>query len=185
MILTVLVKLYLFGETAVERALPARHRRSGNCERAAKPDRVSGHGSETETIENAMSPRAKTLATLAVICAAFTALAVTFLAEPPGPPTGLYPIHSWTPTSLTPTPCGAPMLIWSASRRTCRISTVTHGPHPGQGTVLRFDTNQNLIIPKAHSDIVMGHGSRRNDNCYNCHNETNLLLLQTRDGHEL
>jgi hypothetical protein len=51
---------------------------------------------------------------------------------------------------------------------------------------LRYDPNQNLIIPKEHSDIVMGHGSHgRNNNCFNCHNENNLTLLQTRDGHEV
>jgi formate-dependent nitrite reductase cytochrome c552 subunit len=49
--------------------------------------------------------------------------------------------------------------------------------------VLRFDAKQNLIIPPEHSDIVMGHGEHgRNNNCFNCHNETNLEQLQTRDG---
>ena len=56
----------------------------------------------------------------------------------------------------------------------------------GKPPPLRFDTNQNLIIPKEHSDIVMGHGSHgRNNNCFNCHNENDLTLLQTRDGHEV
>jgi hypothetical protein len=56
----------------------------------------------------------------------------------------------------------------------------------GKPPVLRFDTNQNLIVPKEHPDIVMGHGSHgRNNNCFNCHNESNLELLQTRDGHEI
>ncbi len=51
---------------------------------------------------------------------------------------------------------------------------------------LRFDTNQNLIIPSEHKDIVMGHGRHnRNNNCFNCHDEQNLELLQTRDGHEV
>ena len=51
---------------------------------------------------------------------------------------------------------------------------------------LRFDTNQNLIIPKEHEDIVMKHGSHnRNNICFNCHNETNLVTLQTRDGRAL
>jgi len=51
---------------------------------------------------------------------------------------------------------------------------------------LRFDTNQNLIVPQEHSDVVMNHGRHgRNNNCFNCHNEKNLLLLQTRDGREL
>lgn len=56
----------------------------------------------------------------------------------------------------------------------------------GKPPTLRFDTNQNLIIPKEHSDIVMHHGSHeRNNNCFNCHNENNLTLLQTRDRHEV
>ncbi len=37
-----------------------------------------------------------------------------------------------------------------------------------------------------HADIVMGHGQHgRNNNCFNCHNETNLTLLQPRDGRQL
>jgi formate-dependent nitrite reductase cytochrome c552 subunit len=56
----------------------------------------------------------------------------------------------------------------------------------GKPPTLRFDTNQNLIIPKEHADVVMGHGSHgRNNNCFNCHNETNLELLQSRDGRPL
>jgi len=56
----------------------------------------------------------------------------------------------------------------------------------GKPPPLRFDTNQNLIIPKEHSDIVMHHGSHeRNNNCFNCHNETNLQQFQTNDKHEL
>jgi formate-dependent nitrite reductase cytochrome c552 subunit len=52
--------------------------------------------------------------------------------------------------------------------------------------VLRYDKDQNLVIPQEHADIVMGHGSHgRNNNCFNCHNETNLELLQTRDGRPL
>jgi uncharacterized CHY-type Zn-finger protein len=51
---------------------------------------------------------------------------------------------------------------------------------------LRFDEKQNLIIPKEHSDIVMGHGSHnRNNLCFNCHDESNLEQFQTRDGRQL
>ncbi len=51
---------------------------------------------------------------------------------------------------------------------------------------LRFDSSNNLVIPKEHSDIVMAHGQHgRNNNCFNCHDEQNLLLLQTRDGRQL
>jgi hypothetical protein len=56
----------------------------------------------------------------------------------------------------------------------------------GKPPTLRFDTNHNIIVPKEHSDVVMGHGQHnRNNNCFNCHDEQNLLALQTRDGREL
>jgi hypothetical protein len=51
---------------------------------------------------------------------------------------------------------------------------------------LRYDENHNLIIPKEHENIVMGHGRHnRNNNCYNCHDEHNLERFQIRDGREL
>ena len=51
---------------------------------------------------------------------------------------------------------------------------------------IRFDANQKIVIPKEHSNIVMGHGAHdRNNLCYNCHNEQNLLTLQVRDGREV
>ena len=51
---------------------------------------------------------------------------------------------------------------------------------------IRFDANNKIIIPKEHKNIVMGHGSHdRNDLCYNCHNEQNLVTFQVRDGREL
>lgn len=56
----------------------------------------------------------------------------------------------------------------------------------GKAPILRFDANQNLILPQEHANIVLAHGGHnRNNNCFNCHNETNLELLQTRDGREL
>jgi formate-dependent nitrite reductase cytochrome c552 subunit len=49
--------------------------------------------------------------------------------------------------------------------------------------VLRYDANHKLIVPQEHSDIVMGHGEQgRNNNCFNCHDETNLEQLLARDG---
>jgi hypothetical protein len=56
----------------------------------------------------------------------------------------------------------------------------------GKPPVLRFDAQQKLIVPKEHSDVEMHHGSHnRNNNCFNCHNEQNLELLQTRDGRQI
>lgn len=51
---------------------------------------------------------------------------------------------------------------------------------------IRYDADHKIIIPKEHANIKMGHGSHdRNNLCYNCHNEANLLTLQVRDGREL
>ncbi|MBI3886327.1 MAG: hypothetical protein HY302_11445 [Opitutae bacterium] len=48
---------------------------------------------------------------------------------------------------------------------------------------LRFDANHKLLVPDEHSSIVMGHGTHeRNNLCFNCHNEHDLLTLQIRDG---
>jgi len=56
----------------------------------------------------------------------------------------------------------------------------------GKPPPIRYDEAQKIIIPKEHSDIVMGHGAHdRNNLCYNCHNEQNLLTLQVRDGREV
>jgi hypothetical protein len=52
--------------------------------------------------------------------------------------------------------------------------------------VIRYDKDGKIVIPVEHKDIVMGHGSHdRNNNCFNCHNETKLDTLQTRDHQEV
>ncbi|MBI5691893.1 MAG: hypothetical protein HZC55_17570 [Verrucomicrobia bacterium] len=51
---------------------------------------------------------------------------------------------------------------------------------------IRYDANHRIILPKEHSNFSMAHGSHdRNNQCYNCHNESNLVTLQARDGREL
>ncbi len=56
----------------------------------------------------------------------------------------------------------------------------------GKPLKLEFDAESNVILAKEHSDIHMGHGRhKRNNNCFNCHDETNLESLQTRDGHQV
>jgi hypothetical protein len=55
-----------------------------------------------------------------------------------------------------------------------------------QPVKLKLDEEGNVIVPKEHEDVVMSHGRHhRNNNCYNCHDEANLELLQTRDGRHL
>jgi formate-dependent nitrite reductase cytochrome c552 subunit len=56
----------------------------------------------------------------------------------------------------------------------------------GKPPTLKFDAQHILIVPKEHEDIVMGHGTHnRNNNCFNCHDEQNLELLQARDGRQI
>jgi hypothetical protein len=52
--------------------------------------------------------------------------------------------------------------------------------------VLKFDAEKRIVLPEEHKDLVMAHGTHnRNNNCFNCHDEADLELLQTRDGREL
>ncbi|MBA3849361.1 MAG: hypothetical protein C0502_05120 [Opitutus sp.] len=56
----------------------------------------------------------------------------------------------------------------------------------GEPPPLRFDDQHNIIVPEEHANIETQHGSHnRNNLCFNCHNENNLLSLSTREKHEL
>jgi hypothetical protein len=51
---------------------------------------------------------------------------------------------------------------------------------------IRYDEHHKIVIPKEHADITMGHGSHdRNNLCFNCHNEQNLVMLQVRDRRDV
>lgn len=51
---------------------------------------------------------------------------------------------------------------------------------------LHFNTNGLLVLPKEHQDLTMRHGrNNRNNTCFNCHNQTNMEALLTRDGRVL
>ena len=129
---------------------------------------------------------AKTNMTLSLLAATFAALAVAFLA------------NLWAkPVKLQPIPLVDTNFLSTATVRQAYPNLVRAGAdlsdfdcytchEKGKPPPLRYDANGKLIIPKEHSDIVMGHGSHgRNNNCFNCHNENNLTLLQTRDGREV
>ncbi len=56
----------------------------------------------------------------------------------------------------------------------------------GKPPTIKFDADHNIVVPQEHADVVMAHGRHnRNNNCFNCHDERNLTVLQTRDGREL
>jgi hypothetical protein len=133
-----------------------------------------------------MNAAAKTTTVLTGLAVIFLALASSFLSNLRGRSALLYPIALVETNQLD-----------TATVRRSYADLVRAGEdlsdfdcyachEKGKPPPLRFDTNNNLIVPKEHADIVMGHGSHgRNNNCFNCHNETNLELLQTRDGHEI
>jgi hypothetical protein len=133
-----------------------------------------------------MNHDARTSRTLAALSLLFVALAAAFLLNLWGRPVSLPtipPVDSIVTNTATVRQSYAELIRIKAdlSDFDCYVCHEKGKPPP-----LRFDTNQNIIIQKPHSDIVMHHGSHeRNNNCFNCHNELNLEQFQTRDGRQL
>jgi len=133
-----------------------------------------------------MTANAKTGITLAVLCGTFSVLALGFLSDAGG--------RHLTPPAI---PLVDTNFLDRATTRRSYADLVRAGEdlsdfdcyachEKTKPPPLRLDTDGNIIVAKEHPDIVMGHGQHgRNNNCYNCHNETNLVLLQPRDGREL
>ncbi len=116
----------------------------------------------------------------------FCGLALLFLSGYGPPPRSLYRIDLVDPefTESTTIRKSYAELIRTQADVSDFDCYVCH--EKGKPPPLRFDANHNLIIPEEHADVVMGHGSHnRNNNCFNCHDEQNLELLQTRDGRQL
>jgi formate-dependent nitrite reductase cytochrome c552 subunit len=128
----------------------------------------------------------KTWAVLMGLTLVFLALAAAFSLTLWGPPPKLYPIPLVDP-QFTETSTIRKSYAELIRTKADLSDFDCYGCHDRKKPpTLRFDTNQNLIIPSEHSDVVMGHGTHnRNNNCYNCHDEQNLDLLQTRDGHQV
>jgi hypothetical protein len=126
-------------------------------------------------------------AVLVVIGVAFAALVVVFLRDLPG--------RSLTPTP--PIPLVDPKFVDTAPSRVSIAEALKKGADAtdydcyvcherNKPLKLNIDTNGDVIVPSEHKDIVMAHGShKRNNNCFNCHDENNLDQLQTRDGRHL
>lgn len=128
----------------------------------------------------------RTNAVLSGLVVAFGSLAAAFLLDLWGKPLALPAIPEVDP-QFTNT-ATARLSYRELERRgedlsdfECYICHEKDKPPP-----LRFDQNNNLIIPEEHENIVLGHGRhQRNNNCFNCHDETNLERFQTRDGRPL
>lgn len=129
-----------------------------------------------------MNNTAKTAGVLWTLAIVFAVLCLAFAKGP------------WTKPQVQPIPLVDPQLIQPSTFRTSYVQLVRakadlsdfdcYACHEkGKAPTIRYDTNNNIVVPQEHADVVLAHGSHnRNNNCFNCHNETNLVVLQTRDG---
>ena len=133
-----------------------------------------------------MNHSARTSAVLTGLIVVFAFLTAAFLLSLWGRPHGLYPI-TLVDQQFTRTATIRQSYAELIRAKADLSDFDCYGCHEkNKPPVLKFDADHNLIIPKEHSDIVMGHGSHnRNNICYNCHDEQNLELLQTRDGRQV
>ena len=117
---------------------------------------------------------------------AFVALVAVFVWDPWGHPTPLYPIPLVDPAFLDPATVRRSYADLVRAKEDLSDFDCYACHEKSKPPTLVFDAKHNLVIPEVHSNIIMGHGSHnRNNLCYNCHDEANLTLLQTRDGREL
>ena len=134
-----------------------------------------------------MKQNNRTPAVLLILATALFTLALAFVFDPWGrrqkpDPIPLVDMEFVTPDTFR-------VSYAELIRRKADISDFEcNGCHDlGKPPTLQFDADHNIIVPAMHEDsVVMGHGSHdRNNLCFNCHDENNLELLQTRDGRQL
>jgi formate-dependent nitrite reductase cytochrome c552 subunit len=126
---------------------------------------------------------ARTNLLLAGLTGAFALLALAFIGNLWGHPPRRQTIPLVDPKFLEPTPWRRTYADLVKAKEDLSDYDCYGCHERDKPPPIRFDDHQKIIVPKEHSDIVMGHGSHdRNNLCYNCHNEQNLLTLQVRDG---
>lgn len=133
-----------------------------------------------------MSANSRGSLVLTFLCGAFVFLCAAFY----------FNVWGRTPV-LSPIPLVDPVFTNTATVRMSGAELVrTGGDASGmdcyachdrnKAVTLQFDAQKRIVLPEEHNDLVMAHGSHnRNNNCFNCHDESNLELLQTRDGRQL
>lgn len=128
----------------------------------------------------------RTHVTLLTLAAAFLGLTVVFLQSPTSPAKALPPIPLVDTNFLDTAPVRRSYAdLLKAGEDVSDFDCYTCH-EKGTPPPIRYDENHKIIIPREHANIVMRHGSHeRNNHCFNCHNELNLEVLQTRDKREL
>ena len=133
-----------------------------------------------------MTATAKTTSVLTLLALAFLALGAGFY------------LNLWTrPVHPTPWPLVDTNFLSTATARVSAADLARTGGdmsdydcytchEKNKPLKLKLNAEGDVIVPSEHKDIVMAHGRHhRNNNCFNCHDENNLELLQTRDGRHL
>lgn len=125
----------------------------------------------------------RTNVVLGALAGGFAALAIVMLSNLWGHPPPSQPIALVDPAFLSPAPWRRTYADLAKAKEDLSDYDCYGCHEQNKPPPLRFDENQKIVVPKEHSDIVMGHGSHdRNNLCYNCHNEQNLATLQVRNG---
>jgi nitrate/TMAO reductase-like tetraheme cytochrome c subunit len=133
-----------------------------------------------------MSEETKTSLVLAGLAILFLGLAIGFRADlwgrvVPPPPLALVDPEFVNPDSVRQS---APTLIRTDGDTSGFTCYSCHDE--GKRIELRFDEEENVILPEDHEDIVLQHGrNKRNNNCFNCHDQDAMDHLRTRDGRRL
>src|SRR5690242_18597821 len=134
----------------------------------------------------AMTTAARTQSVLMWLSACFAALMLLFLLDPwrrPAQSSSLPLVDSNFISTATARISAADLVRSGGDTSGLDCYTCHEKNKPPK---LKFDAEGNVVVPKEHDDIVMAHGRHhRNNNCFNCHDEANLELLQTRDGRHL
>lgn len=133
-----------------------------------------------------MSADSKTSVALAGLTVLFLGLAIAFWRDSWGQPRQPAPVPLVDPqfTNTEPVRLSAAELIRTGGDTSGLACNACHDEK--KPVKVHLDADSNVILPEEHKDLVMRHGrNNRNEHCFNCHDSTNLELLQTRDGRKL
>jgi formate-dependent nitrite reductase cytochrome c552 subunit len=133
-----------------------------------------------------MNVRSKESIVLTGTCVVFLGLSLAFLANLWGhtPPLADIPIVADTFTNTATARMSGQALIDADEDASGYQCYACH--EEGKELKLTFNDKGEVVLPEDHNDLHMAHGRHsRNNNCFNCHDEKNLRLLQTKDGRQV